>query len=133
MLSEPAHAPLADELERRCVRERESRCHVTADEVRLAEAGQLEDPSSDGEHSSVLVADDEAGGRRRVVVFEELEEEAEAAAPTLWRVAREPLAAVDVDGALAAVRADEDRHGAIVGDSVVAPPLTRLQGQVNSC
>ena len=61
-------------------------------------------------HPRLPVADDEARRRRRVVVLEQLEEEAEPAAAALRGLAGEALEAVGVDRALAAVRADEDRH-----------------------
>ena len=123
--AEAADAPLAHELEARRVRERQRRRDVAADQVGLAEAGQLEDPAPDREHTPVPVADDEPGGGGGVVVLEQLEEEAEAAAPARGRVAREPLGAVDVDRPLAAVRADVDRHLVIVGVTRRRPSTTR--------
>ncbi len=85
---------------------------VSTEQVDVAKARQLEDPSACGEDAGLRVAHDEAGGRRRVVVLEQLEQEPEAAAPTLRGLRREPVEPVGVDGALTAVRADEDRHEA---------------------
>ena len=58
----------------------------------------------------LAVAGDEPGVRRRVVVVQQLEEEAEAAALARDRLAEQALAAVVVDRAVLAVRADEERH-----------------------
>ena len=121
MLAETAHAPFAHELERRRVREMERIAHVTADQVGLPEAGQLEHPAADRKHAGVAVADDEPCRRRRVIVLEELEEEAEAAVATLGDVRREPLVPVDVDGSLTAVRADEDGHQTILCPARLRP------------
>ena len=127
-LAEAAHAPLANELETGRVGERQRGCEVASDQVGLAKAGELEDAAPDGEHPGLAVADDEAGGGGGVVVLEQLEEKAEAAAAALGRIPREAVVAVDVDRALAAVGADEDRHLPIVGGACVAGRLTAARG-----
>ena len=110
LLAQLPHAPLADDLDRRRVRERERLDDLAADEVGVAVARQLEDAASRGEHPRVAVAHDEARLGRRVVVLEQLVEEPERAAPALDGLRRESVVAVEVDRALLAVRADEERH-----------------------
>ena len=84
--------------------------HVLAEHVLLLVTRQLENPAPQREHPALRVADDEARARRRVVIVEELEQEAESAVPALRRPAGEAVHAVDVDGALLAVGADEPGH-----------------------
>ena len=92
------------------VGERERLDDLAADEVGVAVPGQLEDAAPGGEDARVAVADDEAGLGRRVVVLEQLVEEPERAAPALDGLRREPVVPVEVDRALLAVGADEERH-----------------------
>ena len=92
------------------VRERERLDDVATDEIGVAVPGQLEDAAPGREDARVAVADDEAGLGRRVVVLEQLEEKPERAAPALDGLHREPVVAVEVDRALLAVGADEERH-----------------------
>jgi len=87
---------------------------VAPDEIGIAVPGELEHTSAGREHARVAVADDEAGLGCGVVVLEQLEEEAERAAAALDRLRRESVIAVEVDRALLAVRADEERHRLIV-------------------
>ena len=84
---------------------------LAAHQVRLLEAGELEDAVATREDATVLVADDEARRLRRVVVLEQLEHEPEVAAMARGRLLRDSLAAVVVDAAGLALRADEERHG----------------------
>src|SRR4051812_15926290 len=117
LLVEPPHAPLDRDLGRAVALEAgdpERLDHLAADQILFAVAGELEDVAAAGEHAGLVVADQEAGARRRVVVLEQLEEEAEPAAVARDRLLGQALAAVVVDRAVLAVRADEVRHGAIV-------------------
>ena len=124
-LAELTHAPLAHRLDRRTRRRAPSAStSVATEQVGVAKPGQLEHVPADRQHAGLRVADDEPGRGRRVVVLEQLEQEPEAAAAALRGLGREPLEPVDVDRALAAVRADEDGHAVIVG---TAPCLARLR------
>jgi hypothetical protein len=110
LLAHLADAPLADDLDRRDVRQCKRLPDLAADEVCVAVARELEHASSCCEDARLPVADDEAGLGRRVVVLEELEEKPERATPALDGLRREPVVAVEVDGSLLAVGADEVGH-----------------------
>ena len=83
---------------------------VAAHQHALGVAGQLEDAAAGREDARILVTGEQACAGRREPVLEQLEEEAEAAAVTADGLAREPLEAVGVDHARAAVGADVERH-----------------------
>src|SRR5206468_10947580 len=83
---------------------------VAPHQVLFLVARELEDALARGEDAGVLVADDEARGLRRVVVVQQFEHEAEAALVAGRRLLREALAAVVVDSAVLAARADVERH-----------------------
>src|SRR5207302_1422319 len=116
LLPEATHAPLERELRGiplgREAAQAEALDDVAAEQRILRVAGQLEDAAPTREHASLLIAHDEAGVRGRVVVVHQLEEEAEAAVMAGHRHVVELLEPVVVDGALLAVRADEERHPA---------------------
>ncbi len=81
-----------------------------ADQILFPEAGELEDAAPTRDDPRFPVADDQAGIRRGVVVVHQFEKEGEAAALTGDRDVVELLEPVVVDGALLAVRADEEGH-----------------------
>ena len=110
LLAEAPHAPFAGELDRLGVGEVQRIDDVASHQVRLGEAGQLEDAPADREHAALLVGDEQAGVGRRVVVVEQLEEEPEPAVPAGGRLHGEALACVDVERALLALRTDVVRH-----------------------
>src|SRR5947209_14428657 len=83
---------------------------VTAEQVGLGVAGQLEHSTSGGDDATLLVTDDEARVRRGVVVVHQLEQEPEAAALACDRDVVDLLQPVVVDGSLLAVGTDEERH-----------------------
>ena len=114
LLAEPPHAPFERERDRALALleagEAERVDHVLAHQIAFAVARQLEDAAAGGEDARSAVAGDEPGVRRRVVVVEQLEEEAETAALTGDGLVQQALAAVVVERAVLAVRADEERH-----------------------
>src|SRR5207248_10746439 len=79
---------------------------VAPHQVLLLEARELEDALAGGDDAGVLVAHDEARCLRRVVVVQQLEHEAEPTVVARGWLLREALAAVVVDTAVLAARAD---------------------------
>ena len=90
------------------------------EQVGLAVPGELEHAATDRDDASVVVTDDEGRVGARVVVLEQLEQEPEAALRAADGLVAQPLAAILVDDAPLAVRADEERHWPIVGPTLSA-------------
>jgi len=130
VLSQLPHSPLSDDLDRRRVRECERLCDVAPDEVGVAISGELEHATAGCQHALVTVPDDEARLRGGVVVLEQREQEAERSAAALNGLHREPVIAVEVEGPLLAVGADEERHRLIVRRGPVARALTAKPDRV---
>src|SRR5688572_7437565 len=130
LLAEPPHAPLEGQRDRALpvLEAAEAECvdHVLAHQLALAVSRELENAAAGCEDAPGAVAGYEARVRGGVVVVEELEEEAEAATLARDRMAEEALPAVVVDGAVLAVRADEEGHGSSVAREEPAPfpPVT---------
>ena len=83
---------------------------MAADQVALLVAGELEEPRPIARTRASWSQTTKPGRRRRVVVVHQLEQEAEAAAVARDGLVEQALAAVVVDRAALAVRADEVRH-----------------------
>jgi hypothetical protein len=78
-----------------------------ADHLLLLEAGEGERVLPAADHPALAVAHEEGGVGRRVVVVEQFEQEREAALRAALGLAGEAEVAVELAGAVAAVRADE--------------------------
>jgi hypothetical protein len=77
-----------------------------AEDVVFAVAGQLEHALAAGDHARRVVAGEEAGVGGRIEVLQQLEQESEPTAVASHLLVRQPVPAVVVDRARAAVGAD---------------------------
>src|SRR4051812_23962022 len=112
-LVEHAHAPLercADVVVAALEVEPQHFLDRAADDVRVAEAGELAGASAGADQAALLVADEERRVGGRVVVVEQLEDEAEAALRAAARAVAEAGRALAGDAAVTAVGADEVGH-----------------------